>query len=173
MKSLIVNFKENKKQFAVCFFVICVCLLADQISKQFMLNLLIKNPYNGISILPFFNLVLVINTGVSFGMFANLFFGKYILTALVCVITFVLIILFLKEKKSLQRYAYALLISGAIGNTIDRIIYGGVIDFLDFHINGNHWPAFNIADSIIFVGTFLLIFGDVINKKFLKTNEKY
>jgi signal peptidase II len=75
-----------------------------------------------------------------------------------------LFIVYLLKKHAGQKlfcWALALILGGAIGNVIDRIMYGHVIDFLDFHVNNWHWPAFNVADSAIFVGAALFIVDEL------------
>ena len=165
MKNIKQNFKENKKTIFTSLVLIALFVLLDQFTKSLMVEYLIKIPSNSVEVFSFFNLALVLNTGVSFGMFAGLSFGKTIISAVAIVITLFLFFLMLKEGRKPIIFAYALVISGAIGNTIDRISLGGVVDFLDFHFKGWHYPAFNVADSLIFVGALTLIFGDLIFKK--------
>jgi signal peptidase II len=108
-----------------------------------------------VRILPFFNIVRVENSGVTFGLL-NGALPSYVLT-----LTSLLIIVFLCTWiKSNQYYLFpgSLVIGGAIGNLVDRIIYGAVIDFLDFHLLTYHWPAFNVADSAIVVGGTTMFF---------------
>lgn len=114
--------------------------------------------YTEITITPFFNLVMVWNQGVSFGLFSG---GHdlmpLILSSLSLVVTVVFSIWLIRSDNPVQKTAIALVIGGAIGNVIDRARFGAVIDFLDVHAFGYHWPAFNIADSCIVVGIFMLI----------------
>lgn len=168
MKNIKQNFKENKKTIFINIFLIALFVLLDQFTKSLMVEYLIKIPSNSVEVFPFFNLALVLNTGVSFGMFSGLTFGKTIISAVAIAITVFLLFLMLKEGRKPIIFAYSLVIAGAIGNTIDRISLGGVIDFLDFHFKGWHYPAFNLADSLIFVGAITLIFGDLIFKKFFE-----
>ena len=141
-----------------------VLIIADQVSKHLFFNFLKTQPFGSISILPFFNLTLVINKGVSFGFLNSIPHPEYIISFIAICITCFLLFLFIKETSVIKKTALVLLISGAIGNTIDRFIYGGVIDFLDFHINNLHYPAFNIADSIIFIGILILLFPNFFKK---------
>lgn len=108
-------------------------------------------------ILPFFQLVCTLNTGVSFGMFSEIPYGKEILTIITIIILLFIYVLMYKEKSRKIKYCYSLIISGAFGNIIDRILHGGVIDFLDFYYKNSHYPAFNVADSLIFIGVFGII----------------
>jgi signal peptidase II len=109
-------------------------------------------------ILPFFNLVMIWNKGVSFGLFnEHSDYGPMLLTGVSLVITLVFLIVLFRSAVSLHSLGYALIIGGALGNVIDRLRFGAVIDFIDIHAGGYHWPAFNIADSCICVGVVLLV----------------
>lgn len=106
-----------------------------------------------ITVTPFFNLVLVWNRGISFGLFnAHSDFGPYLLVALSLAISVFFAIWLLRADNRALSIAISIIIGGAIGNVIDRLRFGAVVDFLDFHAWGWHWPAFNIADSAICVG---------------------
>ena len=110
-----------------------------------------------VEMLPFFNIVEVWNSGVSFGMFNKLPHGQWILSALALAITLALTRWLLVATDLTTRLALGLIIGGALGNTIDRIRYGAVADYFDFHTYGHHWPAFNVTDSAVFVGVLLLL----------------
>lgn len=134
---------------------LCVILL-DQLSKYLVLDFM--TPPRVVEILPFFNLVLAYNNGVSFSMLAlNTTHGPYALATLALVICAALVWWMRSEKDQWTRIGLALIIGGAIGNVIDRFLYGAVVDFLDFYAFGYHWPAFNVADSAICIGAFLII----------------
>jgi signal peptidase II len=92
-------------------------------------------------------------------------YGKTIISIIVILIIILFTYLFLKEEKWYLSLAFGIIIAGAIGNTIDRIKFGGVIDFLDFYIKNWHYPIFNTADCLIFIGGFILIFHDLFKKK--------
>ena len=107
---------------------------------------------------PFFNIVMVWNQGVSFGLLKNHSeYGPLLLVLLSFVITVFFAVWLFRTRSHAQSLGIALVIAGAVGNVIDRLRFGAVIDFLDFHIAGYHWPAFNVADSCIVGGVFLLI----------------
>jgi len=115
-------------------------------------------PYVSTQILPFFNFVVVWNQGVSFGMLRNdSNYGPYLLIALSFAIVIGFLIWMFRTHNRVHHFCIALVIGGAIGNVIDRFRFGAVFDFLDFHVLGFHWPAFNIADSAIVVGVFVLM----------------
>lgn len=107
----------------------------------------------------FFNLVLTYNKGAAFSFLADAAGwqrGFFIAIAIVaCVVISVLLARNAGDR--LFCFALALILGGAIGNVLDRIVLGYVVDFLDFHVGGWHWPAFNLADSAITVGAVLLI----------------
>lgn len=128
---------------------------ADQLHKWYMLEVLHIGAVSPIIVTPFFNLVLVWNRGISFGMLSQ-HDAAYALIALAIVIVLALIWWVRDLHKRNEILAVGLVIGGALGNVVDRFLYGAVADFFDFHIMGYHWPAFNIADSSIFIGVVLL-----------------
>ena len=133
-------------------------IIADQISKTLMVNWL--DLYERVAVLPFFNLTLAHNTGAAFSFLAGAGgWQRWFFVALAVVISAVLVIWMkrLAVTARLEAISLALIIGGAIGNVIDRLIYGYVIDFLDVYVGTYHWPAFNIADSAICIGAVLLI----------------
>jgi signal peptidase II len=129
-------------------------LLVDQASKAIVLALLAEP----IRVTGFFNLVLVWNRGVSFGMLGGLgASAPWLLIGLALAVAVALTIWLWREARVLTGLALGLVIGGALGNAIDRVRFGAVVDFLDFHLSGYHWPAFNVADSAIVVGAGLLV----------------
>ncbi len=118
-----------------------------------------RNSFEFIEVTSFFNLVMVWNYGISFGILNdNAPDNALILSLLSLCITAIFISWLIKSKHALQTAALILIISGALGNVIDRLRFGAVIDFLDIHVLGFHWPAFNIADSLICIGVSLLLY---------------
>lgn len=111
-----------------------------------------------VPITRFFNLVEVWNPGISFGMFHSLAYGQWLLSAMALGISLALILWLARAGNPYRAWAVGFIVGGAIGNTIDRIRYGAVADYLDFHVSGYHWPAFNITDSAICLGVLLLVF---------------
>ncbi|MDR1008710.1 MAG: signal peptidase II [Rickettsiales bacterium] len=110
------------------------------------------------SISSFFDIVLVWNVGVSFSMFSSgSQAGRWILVALSLIAVAFIMRMIMREGDGRARFGWILVASGAIGNILDRVRYGAVVDFLDFHIRGWHWPAFNFADVCICLGVLLLI----------------
>jgi signal peptidase II len=115
----------------------------------------------------FFNLVFTWNPGTSFSLFRSL--GEsaplVIIAITGVIIGFLGYQLFARKNTKLETVALAMIVGGALGNLIDRIRFGAVIDFLDFHIGRLHWPAFNVADICITIGVILFIISWIINIK--------
>ena len=144
-----------------------IVLLLDQITK-----ITVNKTFRWgeeVVVTPFFNLVLAYNRGAAFSFLQNESgWQRYFFTAIG--IGAALFIVYLLKKHAGQRmfcWALALILGGAVGNVIDRILYGHVVDFLDFHWKGiGHFPAFNVADSAICVGAALFILDELrrVNK---------
>jgi len=132
-------------------------VVADQITKYVAVQQLALNQI--VAVTPFFNLLLVYNAGAAFSFLSDAagwqrgFFIGIALTASAW------IVYLLRRYPHQRRFALALslILAGAVGNVIDRVLHGAVIDFLDFHAYGYHWPAFNVADSAITCGAVLLV----------------
>ena len=130
----------------------------DQASKWIVVAAIMRPP-RVIEVTPFFNLVLTYNPGVSFGLLGGAAAWKpWALSALAIFVVAVLLRWLTRQPDPLLAVAIGLVSGGAIGNMIDRIHSGAVVDFLDFHFGGWHWWAFNLADSAITVGIVLLVF---------------
>jgi signal peptidase II len=129
-------------------------VVLDQLSKWAILAWLDRP----IALTPFFNLIVVWNRGVSFGMFDSASaLGPWVLSGLALVVVVLLLVWLRRADHPLTAAGLGLIIGGAVGNLVDRVRFGAVIDFLDFHALGWHWPAFNVADSAICVGAALLL----------------
>lgn len=129
-------------------------LAFDQASKLFLIAYFPQDA-DSVTVTPFFNLVMVWNYGISFGMLAG-HRQPLILGILSSGIVLFLMGWLWRCQDKMASIALGLVIGGAVGNIIDRLRFGAVADFLDFHAAGYHWPAFNIADSCIFIGVVLL-----------------
>ncbi len=137
-------------------------LVADLVSKWWILEHVMQPPRT-IEITGFFNLVMVWNTGVSFGMFGGSGeIGRWVLSAFALAISGYLVHWLRQMDRRFQMVAIGMIIGGAIGNVVDRVRFGAVADFLDVHLFGYHWPAFNVADSAITVGVGLLLIDMLI-----------
>jgi len=132
-------------------------IVFDQITKQWVLGTLVEGRAN--EVLPFLNLVLVYNRGAAFSFLSDgsgwqrgFFIGVAVIAS-----AWIAYLLFRYSNRTLFSVALGLILGGALGNVIDRIVFGAVIDFIDVHLAGYHWPAFNVADSAITCGAMLLI----------------
>lgn len=135
-----------------------LALLLDQGSKLIVADSM--RLYESIAIIPGFNLTYVHNTGAAFSLLSEAGgWQRWLFAALAVIISAVLSVWLarLQKHETLQAAALSLVLGGAVGNLIDRLAYGYVIDFLDVYYQNWHWPAFNIADSAITVGVFLLM----------------
>lgn len=132
-------------------------LLADQASKWAVL-LWVMDPPRLIEVTGFLNLVLVYNRGVSFGLLASDYAWKpYALASLSLAVVAALLWWMRRQPGPLPPWGVGLIVGGALGNVIDRFLHPGVVDFLDLHYAGWHWPAFNLADAAIVLGVGLLL----------------
>lgn len=136
-------------------------VLADQLTK-----ITIEQRFELGDVAPvteFFNLVLAYNKGAAFSFLATAsgWQQAFLITVALAVSAFILYLLARHGHQRLFALALAMILGGAVGNTIDRIAYGHVIDFLDFHAGGWQWPAFNLADSAIVGGAVLLIVDEL------------
>jgi len=147
-----------------------VVAILDQLSKALILAHFAGRAFSVDTLTPFFNLVLTFNRGVSFGMFnAGPGSGSglnAILFSLAAAVIVAGLIYWLKRVTSpLLAVAIGLIVGGAVGNVVDRIRYGAVADFLDFHIGNYHWPAFNLADSAICLGVTAMLFDSLLLRR--------
>ncbi len=134
-------------------------LAVDFTTKWLILNVVMVPPRT-IEVTPFFNLVLGFNTGVSFGMFREIFLDRPLLLAGIKIaIVAGLLVWAIRTPKLMETISLGLIAGGASGNVLDRMRQGAVTDFLDFHVGGWHWPAFNMADAMIVISAVLLIAG--------------
>lgn len=132
-------------------------VVLDQITKYFAVAALAGQP--PVEVTSFFNLLLVYNRGAAFSFLAGMSGWQRELFIGIGVVASVWIVYLLRRYpgQSLFCLALSLVLGGAIGNVIDRVYVGAVVDFLDFHAFGWHWPAFNVADSAITCGAVLLV----------------
>jgi signal peptidase II len=139
-------------------------VVLDQLSKSIVHSSM--NLYDSFAVIPYLlNFTYIRNEGIAFGI--NFPGGKIFFIIFPILITFYLISL-LKNKEfedNPSQIALYLIIGGAIGNILDRIFRGYVVDFIDVHINGNHWYVFNIADSAVTIGLLFLLYSSIIIKK--------
>ena len=147
-----------------------IVLLLDQLSKWSALSSLqlgIPEP-----VLPFLNWLLLLNPGAAFSFLAQGSGWQRWFFTILGLIACIYIVWLLRKNQSdkLLCVALSLILGGALGNVLDRLMYGAVVDFIDLHYANWHWPAFNIADSAICIGAVLIIFGELY-KSFGKSTQ--
>ncbi len=148
-----------------------VVLVLDQASKWVILTQ-VMDPPRVIEVTGFFNLVLTYNTGVSFGLFGGAAAWKpWALGGLALAVSAGLLYWLARQPERLLGLAIGLIVGGALGNALDRAHQPGVVDFLDFHLAGWHWPAFNLADSSIFLGVAILVFDGLFGERVRSKNK--
>jgi len=142
-------------------------LILDQASKWFMVSWL--SLYETVAVIPFFNLTMAHNSGAAFSFLANAGGWQRWFFTVIAIVVSIVIVVWLKRLTAdarLEAISISLMLGGAVGNLIDRLMYGYVIDFLDFYnyFGSYHFPAFNIADSALCIGVTLLIIDTFKNK---------
>lgn len=159
-------------RFNQCLLLAAVLIALDQLSKWWITTRFAQQGM-GETVLPFFNLVRVHNRGAAFSFLADAGgWQRYFFTIFALVVALVLIHMLRQNQGGcIYRLGLTLILAGAVGNAIDRLIHGYVLDFLDFHwdflsvlFHGGHFPAFNVADSCISVGVVLLLWGELRKK---------
>jgi len=159
-------FIQNKKTALVWLWLSAIVFLLDQLSKYYISYHFQLHEVKTIA--PFFNLTLAYNTGAAFSFLSDAGGWQRWAFVAISIVISVLLVIWLgrtpREHKTIA-ISFALILGGALGNLIDRLMLGHVVDFLDFYINNWHWPAFNIADSAIVIGAILLIVHTLFAKE--------
>ncbi|WP_258872591.1 signal peptidase II [Thalassotalea euphylliae] len=148
-------------------------LIIDQVTKHWVAGTF--NLYESIAVMPYFNLTYVHNEGAAFSFLADQGgWQRWFFTAIAALASGLFIYWLSKTPASnrILGVGFALMLSGALGNLIDRVLFGYVIDFLDFYVGKSHWPAFNIADSVIFVGAALMIYDSFFGQTSKEESSK-
>src|SRR4030065_807619 len=153
------------KRFKEAFLISIIVVALDQMTKYLAINYI--NPYDSIKILPFLHLVLVTNKGAAFGIFKHIGSSFFIAASVIAII----FVIYLMIRGKEDHLGLSLILGGAIGNLIDRILYGSVVDFIDLSIGKYHWPAFNIADSALSVGVTIILLNNLL-KLVIKKHAK-
>ena len=159
----LIKFKVYKFFFNSIFVLILFCI--DRFSKVYVIELAKKNDISEIYLTSFLNSYLVWNAGIAFGLFSlsnELIYNLF--TTLIVLINLIIIYLTIITK-DFRRYFFLLILGGSFGNLFDRLYYGSVPDFIDFHIANFHWFIFNIADIFITVGVICLILAELLYKR--------
>jgi len=146
--------------------ILALVVVADQVTKWWILTQVMQPP-RILEVTGFFNLVLVWNRGISFGLLGDGGQSQaWLLAAFGTLVAGGLLVWVQRGALSALATAGAGLVAGgALGNVVDRLQYGAVVDFLDLHLGGWHWPAFNLADSAITVGVILLLLDAVLQER--------
>lgn len=160
------NYIRVNKKYIITLLLILVLITADQVTKIKISIDMMNSNYETVKVTPFLNIVYVRNTGISFG-FLNEggIIQRWVLTVFAAFVGVFLTISSMFSNKILFKLALVFISAGAIGNAIDRLYFGGVIDFIDFFIYNIHWPAFNLADTFIFTGVVFLIIDSLYSNK--------
>ena len=157
------NLFNNKSNTSLILLFLSLVIL-DQVTKSLVINNF--DLYDSIVILPSVNLTFVVNYGFAFGLLNNPSLNQIFVSAVIFFIILYFLYLLLKTQDRIFRLTIVLILAGAIGNFIDRIIRGFVIDFIDVYVGKFHWPAFNVADSCITLGFVILMINILfLNKK--------
>ncbi|MGB9762176.1 MAG: signal peptidase II [Caldimicrobium sp.] len=135
------------------YFFALIIFLFDQITKY----LILRWNYTFLEITPFLNLVKIWNKGMAFGLMEESFKIFSILILFLIPLILFLVYLYAKKTDKINKILLGIIFGGGLGNWLDRIRYGAVLDFIDLHYQNYHWPAFNIADVAITVGLILFI----------------
>jgi signal peptidase II len=155
-------FRKNYKYFLFILFIFIV----DRLSKNYVILLDQSSLESDLLFFSsFFNIQLVWNSGVAFGLFSFEEDFYYNLITLIIIFVVILVIYLAKNANKLDRYLYSMIIGGASGNLLDRLLYRSVPDFIDLHYNNFHWFIFNVADIFITIGIISLIFSDILKNK--------
>ena len=147
-----------KKRISYSLLLISFIVLLDQITKYLARTYI--NPLESIQLLPILNLVNVRNQVAAFGMFRSLGNNFFIIISVAAILFMLWVIVTAKEDYRV----FSLLAGGAIGNLIDRLTLGYVVDFVDVTVSGHHWPAFNVADSALTIGIAFMMVIIVIKR---------
>ena len=154
----------NNKFNLTLFFLFLTLVILDQVTKA--LVIIFFNLYDSVALLPMINLTFVVNYGFAFGLLNNPSLNQILVSLVILAIIIYFLYLLIKTQDKIFQLTLTLILAGALGNFIDRIFRGFVIDFIDIYIGKYHWPAFNIADSCITVGFVVLMINILfLNKK--------
>lgn len=151
---------KQSAPFALIGGVAAITIIIDQISKHLILTSLL--PGEVVPVVPgFFNLTLTFNPGAAFGLWSNLPGGwREFALGISIALALGVVVFFLRQpayQSLVARISLSAVLGGALGNIIDRCVYGSVVDFLDVYLGQSHWPAFNVADSAISLGVIALV----------------
>ena len=159
------NLKNYNKNIYINFAVILSIFFLDRFSKLYIIHLDKKLVNSEIYFSKFFNIQLIWNDGIAFGLFAfndNFYYNS--LTGIIITVTLI-IFFFMLKTKGIEKYCFMMIFGGSLGNLFDRLYYSAVPDFIDIHYENFHWFIFNVADIFISLGVILLIILEFLDKK--------
>ena len=160
---VLIKVKVYKSLVNSLFVLILFCI--DRFSKIYVIELAEKTDITEVYLTSFLNSHLVWNTGIAFGLFSLSNELTYNLFTTLIVLINLIIIYLVTITKDFRKYFFLLILGGSFGNLFDRLYYGSVPDFIDFHIGNFHWFIFNIADIFITIGVICLILAELLYKK--------
>jgi len=148
------------KRFPLFLAIAVLAALVDQFLKQLMTGLLTDGM--PMPVAPFLDFRLVYNPGISFGMFADLFQqAPWLLASMKLAIVLVVAMFAWRSRRTHETVAYGLIAGGAMGNILDRVRLGSVIDYIDVFVGTWHWPVFNAADCLLLLGIGILLWAGI------------
>ena len=159
-------FNFLRKNYFINIFIVIIIFSLDRITKFYVILKSEMNLNTSLFTSKFLNINLIWNEGIAFGLFS--FDQNNLYNILSAIIFFVILIIFIWiiRSKGLKKYSLIIILSGALGNFCDRIFYGAVPDFIDFHVGNFHWFIFNVSDIFITIGVIGMIFLELTDKKY-------
>ena len=166
--------KNLGKKFFINSFLVILFFLIDRISKIYVIDLDKKFLGSEMFSSNFLNIYLIWNEGIAFGLLSVADSELYNFISILISVIILVIIFMIFRAEGIKKYALLMILGGAIGNLYDRVIFGAVPDFIDFHIGDFHWFIFNFADVFITVGVFFMILIEFTgNNKDKSGHEKF
>tara|TARA_E500000331_G_scaffold119376_1_gene116555 strand:- start:53 stop:544 length:492 start_codon:yes stop_codon:yes gene_type:complete len=154
------------KNFLINLFIVLVIFFLDRISKFYVISQSEKNLSYDLFQSKFLNISLIWNEGIAFGLLSFEKDHFYNILTILILIVVILILFMIFKSEGLKKYSLMMILGGALGNLYDRIFFGAVPDFIDFHVGNFHWFIFNVSDIFITLGVIFLITLELnINKK--------
>ena len=155
--------KNLGKNFFINSSLVILIFLLDRISKIYVINLDKKFPGSEIFASKYLNINLIWNEGIAFGLLSFDQENLYNLLTLLIILIILIIFLMILKSSGLKKIALMMILGGALGNVIDRILYKAVPDFIDFHVGNFHWFIFNVSDIFITLGVIGMVILELID----------
>ena len=156
--------KNLRKSFIINSLIFFSIFLLDRISKIYVIYLDKKFLGSEIFSSKFLNISLIWNEGIAFGLFSFDQKNLYNILSIIIFLVILIILFWIIKSEGLKKYFLIIIFSGALGNFYDRVVYGAVPDFIDFHIGNFHWFVFNVSDIFITIGVIGMIFFELTDK---------